>query len=429
MKILRWNDSDFAAQVALLDRRAHTSETVRATAAEIIGHVRSGGDEALLRLTERFGGPDLHNPAALLVTKADFDAAEKTLETATRKALQISHANVAAFARRSLRSDWEMTNPQGAVVGERFRPFERVGIYVPGGSAPLVSTALMTVTLAQVAGCPEIVVTTPSDREGRISPALLSALALAGATEVYRVGGAQAIAALALGTATIRPVAKIFGPGNSYVVEAKRQLFGLVAIDLLPGPSEILVLADDSARPDWIAADLLAQAEHGVDSAMMLLTTSESLLAAVSIAIAMQATNLPRQAQLNEVIERNARLILARDLDHAIELANRYAAEHVSVAFRDPRPIADRLTTSGAIFLGGFSPVAAGDFLAGPSHTLPTGGAAKSFGGLTVDQFQRRTSVVRYDADSLRKSVDTIERFSALEGLAAHGRSATIRFE
>jgi len=429
MKILRWNDPDFAAQAAALDRRAHGTETVRVTVSEIVGHVRGGGDDALLRMTARFGGPDLRNPAALRVTKADFDAAEKSLDAATRKALQLAHANIAAFARRSLRSDWEMTNPQGAVVGERFRAFERVGIYVPGGSAPLVSTALMTVTLAQAAGCPEIVVTTPSDREGRIAPALLSALELAGATEVYRIGGAQAIAALALGTPTIRPVLKIFGPGNPYVVEAKRQLFGLVAIDLLPGPSEILVLADDSARPDWIAADLLAQAEHGVDSAMMLLTTSESLLAAVSIAIATQAATLPRQAQLSDVLERNARLVLTRDLDQAIELANRYAAEHVSLAFRDPRPIADRLTTAGAIFLGGLSPVAAGDFLAGPSHTLPTGGAAKSFGGLTVDQFQRRTSVVRFDADSLRKSVETIERFSAIEGLAAHGRSATIRFE
>jgi histidinol dehydrogenase len=429
MKIIRWNDPDFSAQIATLDRRAQSSETVRATAAEIIGHIRTGGDEALLRLTARFGGPEFPGPAAFRVTTEDFAAAEKSLEPAARKALQISHANITAFARRSLRSDWEMTNPQGAVVGERFRPYERVGIYVPGGSAPLVSTALMTVALAQVAGCPEIVVTTPSDREGRIAPALLSALALAGATEVYRVGGAQAVAALALGTSTIRPVAKIFGPGNAYVVEAKRQLFGIVAIDLLPGPSEILVLADDSARPDWIAADLLAQAEHGADSAIMLITTSESLLVTVSIAVATQAALLPRKEQLSAVIERNARLVLTRDLNQAITLANLYAAEHVSVAFRDPRPIAERLTTAGAIFLGGISPVAAGDFLAGPSHTLPTGGGGKSFGGLTVDQFQRRMSVLRYDADSLRKSMETIEQFSRIEGLAAHGRSATIRFE
>ena len=428
MKIIRWNDPDFATQVAALDRRAHPTEAVRTTVSEILDHIRSGGDEALMRLTARFGGPDLLDSNALRVTPAEFASARKSTDAATHKALQTSYVNVQAFARRGLREDWEFTNAQGATVGERYRPFERVGIYVPGGSAPLVSTALMTVTLAQAAGCPQIVVTTPSDREGRIAPALLAALELAGATEVYRVGGAQAIAAMGLGTRTIRPVAKIFGPGNSYVVEAKRQLFGVVAVDLLPGPSEILVLADDSARPDWIAADLLAQAEHGGDSAMVLITTSESVLVNVSIAVAMQVVMLPRQVQLNAVLEKSARLILAKDLDHAIDLANRYAAEHVSLAFRDPRPIGDRITTAGAIFLGGLSPVAAGDFLAGPSHTLPTGGAGKSFSGLAVDQFQRRTSIIRYDADALRKSVDTIEKFSAIEGLDAHGRSAAIRF-
>ena len=429
MKIIRWNDADFTAQVASLDRRPQTVESVHAIVAEILGHVRTTGDEALLRLTARFGGPDLPNAAALRVKPVEFTAARKSIDAATRKALDISHANVTAFAKRGLRADWEMTNAQGASVGERYRPFGRVGIYVPGGSAPLVSTALMTVSLAQAAGCPEIVVMTPADREGRIAAPLLAALELAGATEVYRAGGAQAIAALGFGTKTIRPVVKIFGPGNSYVVEAKRQLFGIVSIDLLPGPSEILVLADESARPDWIAADLLAQAEHGGDSAMVLVTTSESVLVTVSIAVAMQVATLPRQEQLTAALEKNARLILAKDLDHAIELANRYAAEHVSLAFRDPRAISDRLTTAGALFLGGLSPVAAGDFLAGPSHTLPTGGAGKSFAGLTVDQFQHRTSIVRYDADSLRKSVDTIEQFSAIEGLAAHGRSASIRFE
>ena len=429
MKILRWNDPDFAARIETLNRRATVDESVRATVAEIIGQVRDGGDEALLRIMARFGGPERQDASTLRISSADLAAAENTLDAGTRRALQLAHVNVSTFARKGLRADWEMTNSQGAAVGERFRPFGRVGIYVPGGSAPLVSSALMTVTLAQVAGCAEIVVATPCNREGRIAPALLAAVSLAGATEVYGIGGAQAIAALTVGTATIRPVAKIFGPGNPYVVEAKRQLFGEVAIDLLPGPSEILVLADDSARADWIAADLLAQAEHGADSAALLITTSEALLAAVAMAVARQAETLPRREQLTAAVERNACLVLAHSVDSAVELANRFAPEHVSLLFRDPLPIADRLTTSGAIFLGGYSPVAAGDFMAGPSHTLPTGGAGKSFGGLTVDQFQRRTSIIRYDADSLRKSVETIELFSKLEGLAAHGRSAAIRFE
>ena len=321
-----------------------------------------------------------------------------------------------------------MKNRQGTVVGERFDPFQRVGIYIPGGTAPLVSSAIMTCTLAATAGVPEIVAVTPSGPDGTVHPALLAALAECGATEIYRVGGAQAVAALACGTKVIRPVQKVFGPGNAYVVEAKRQLFGRVAVDLLPGPSEVLVIADAAANPEWIAADLLAQSEHGHGSQSILITDSEKIISGVQKAVDRQIKLSKRPKEL-AIALKNATLVLVPDMDAAIVFANGYAAEHVSIATDRPGEIAMCLVTTGAIFLGGISPVVGGDFLAGPSHELPTGGAGKSFAGLTVDQFQRRTSVVMYDEPSLRASLPYLETFSSIEGLDAHGRSASIRLK
>jgi histidinol dehydrogenase len=276
---------------------------------------------------------------------------------------------------------------------------------------------------------PEIVAVTPPDARGRIHPALLCALRLAGATEVYRVGGVQAIGLLAFGSATVRPVQKIFGPGNAYVVEAKRQVFGRVAIDLLPGPSEILVIADDSAEPAWIAADLLAQAEHGDGSRVALVTDSDALADAVLGEIERQSAKLTRREQLARVLKENAFIIRARNLEEAASIANTFAPEHLSIVSEKADWIASEVRTAGAIFLGPFSPVAAGDFLAGPSHELPTGGAGHSFPGLTADQFQRRTSLVEFDRASLRKSLPVLQEFARIEGLDAHGRSAEIRLE
>ena len=284
----------------------------------------------------------------------------------------------------------------------------------------------MTCTLAATAGVAEIVAVTPCAKNGGIQPALLGALAECGATEVYRVGGAQAIAALAFGTKTIPSVQKIFGPGNAYVVEAKRQVFGHVAIDLLPGPSEILVIADDSANPQWIATDLLAQSEHGEGSVAILLTDSPRVLESVAKSMneGFSLSERPRELAL---ALKNARLVLVSDIASAVALANQFSPEHAAVATKHPGEIAAQLITSGAIFLGGISPVVGGDFLAGPSHELPTGGAGKSFAGLTADQFQRRTSVIMFDEASVRASLPVIETFSSIEGLDAHGRSASIR--
>lgn len=410
-----------------LKRSYEADSAVRATVEDILGAVAEEGDEALLRYTKKFGGPDIA-PYQIPVTPLEIAEACNALPAETRKAIDAARSNVRAFAKRSLRKSWFMKNRQGAITGERFDPFQRVGIYIPGGTAPLVSTAVMTCTLAEAAGVPEIVAVTPAGPDGKVHPALLAALSRCGATEIYRVGGAQAIAALAHGTKTILPVQKIFGPGNSYVVEAKRQVFGKVAIDLLPGPSEVLVIADKTAKPDWVAADLLAQAEHGHGSQAILVTDSEKILTGVEKAVEKQTKLSKRPAELAKALK-NTKLILVEDMEAAIRIANEYASEHVAIATEAPGEIALQLRTSGAIFLGGISPVVGGDFLAGPSHELPTGGAGRSFAGLTADQFQRRTSIVMFDEDSLRASLPHIETFSAIEGLDAHGRSASIRLK
>ena len=428
MIILKPGAPHYKTALAALNRSAEPDPAVSKTVAAIIADIRKRGDPALIEFTQRFGGPSLA-ARQLRVSAAEFKAAERLVDQKTRTAISLGHANVRLFARKSLRKSWSGKNIQGGKVGERYDPFQRVGIYVPGGTAPLVSTAVMTCTLAAVAGVPEIVVTTPADKTGAVNPALLHALRLAGATEVYKVGGAQAVAALAYGTQSIPHVLKIFGPGNAYVVEAKRQCFGRVAIDLLPGPSEILVIADATANAAWIAADLLAQAEHGHGSAVLFVTDSATKLNQVAAAFQSQLGKLARQEHLREVADKTTHLILVKSLAEAVKLANAFAPEHLTILTADDEKLAAQIRTAGAIFLGGYSPVVAGDFVAGPSHELPTGGAGKSFPGLTVDQFQRRTSIVRLDRKSLRALLPAIQTFSKIEGLDAHGRSAAIRFD
>jgi histidinol dehydrogenase len=427
MTVLKPRDASYKPALAALNRTAEPDPGVSETVARIIASIRERGDAALIEFTSKFGGPAL-TAKQLRVSPAEFRAAEKRVDARTREAVAVAHTNVREFAEKSLRKSWSGKNRQGAKVGERFDAFERVGIYVPGGTAPLVSTAVMTCTLAAAAGVPEIVVTTPADKTGALNAPLLHALRVAGATEVYKVGGAQAVAALAYGTESLPRVLKIFGPGNAYVVEAKRQCFGRVAIDLLPGPSEILVIADASANAEWIAADLLAQAEHGHGSAVLFVTDSAAKLKEVAAAFEAQLAKLSRQEHLREVAEGTTHLILVKNLNEAVKLANGFAPEHLAIIAAEEEELAARIRTAGAIFLGGYSPVVAGDFVAGPSHELPTGGAGKSFSGLTVDQFQRRTSVVRLDRKSLSALLPSIQTFSEIEGLDAHGRSAAIRF-
>lgn len=426
MKVLRPNDPDYANAIAALNRRAEASDAVREVVSGVIKAVRERGDAAVLELTEKFDGAKL-TPSQIRVTQTEIDSAWENADATLRSALEASHRNVTAFAKRSLREGWSGKNEQGAEVGEVYHPFERVGCYVPGGSAPLVSTAIMTVAIASAAGVPEIVVCTPCGRDGTVNPGLLAALKVAGATEVYKIGGSQAIAALAFGTETIRPVVKIFGPGNSYVVEAKRQCFGVVSVDLLPGPSEVLILSDKSGNPAFIAADILAQAEHGKDSMAGFLTDDATLLDAVVAEVDAQAKTLCRQAQLAPVLEKGVFCLLVSSLEEGARLVNEFAPEHLSLITTREDAILPLIRTAGAIFLGNHSPVAVGDFLAGPSHTLPTGGSGKSFPGITADMFQRRTSIIRLDAASCAKSEPVVRAFSHVEGLDAHGRSVSIR--
>ena len=430
MNLIRHTDSGFSAKLnKLIAASSLFDPGVEQRALEIIRAVQRRGDKALLHYTEKFDGAKL-TPGKLRVGQAELAGAWRATDARTRKAIRLAKANVTLFAKRSLRKNWQARNAQGGVVGEKFDPFARVGVYIPGGTAPLASTTLMTVTLAKVAGCREIVACTPCGKDGQVNTALLAALGQAGATEVYRVGGAQAIAAMACGTKTIRPVQKIFGPGNAYVVAAKRLLFGRVAIDLLPGPSEIFILADSSANPKFAAADLLAQAEHGSgDERVWFASNSKKLITDVQRELKRQLPALSRREFIRKALRKNGWLIHVKSINDGIALANRIAPEHCELMLRKPGQAVKALTTVGAIFVGPWAPTVLGDYVAGPSHTLPTGGAGASFAGLTVDQFQRRTSVVKYSRPALAKSIETIRTFAEMEGLDAHGRSAEIRLE
>ena len=431
MKIARYTDKDFSARLREIsaDSSLFDAEIESRTKA-ILHDVFVRGDDAVLDFTEKFDGAKL-TAEQLSVTQAEFMSASLKADESLRAAVSEAEKNIAAFAKKSLRKNWQSKNSHGASVGEKFDPFQRVGIYIPGGTAPLVSTALMTITLAKVAGCKEIVVTTPCGKDSAINPAILFAARAAGATEIYRVGGAQAIAALAYGTKTIRRVQKIFGPGNAYVSMAKRLLVGRVAIDLLAGPSDLLVLADDTANPKFAAADLLAQAEHGSGhERVWLVTTSEKIFKAVESEIKKQLPKLPRREFISRALDRNnGWLILVKHLDDAVALTNQLAPEHCEVITRQPQKMSRGIVTAGAIFLGNYSPTVLGDYVAGPSHVLPTDGAGASFAGLTVDQFQRRTSVVEYNRASLKQALKSVKKFAELEGLGAHGKSAEVRVE
>lgn len=430
MNLIRHTDSGFSAKLnKLIAASSLFDPGVEQRALEIIRTVQRRGDKALLHYTEKFDGAKLTS-GKLCVGQDELAGAWRATDARTRKAIRLAKANVALFAKRSLRKNWQARNAQGGVVGEKFDPFARVGVYIPGGTAPLASTTLMTVTLAKVAGCREIVACTPCGKDGQVNTALLAALGQAGATEVYRVGGAQAIAAMACGTKTIRPVQKIFGPGNAYVVAAKRLLFGRVAIDLLPGPSEMFILADSSANPKFAAADLLAQAEHGSgDERVWFASNSKKLITDVQRELNRQLPALSRREFIRKALRKNGWLIHVKSINDGIALANRIAPEHCELMLRKPGQAVKALTTVGAIFVGPWAPTVLGDYVAGPSHTLPTGGAGASFAGLTVDQFQRRTSVVKYSRPALAKSIETIRTFAEMEGLDAHGRSAEIRLE
>jgi len=429
MRVIRYTDADFTAQLAQVTAASSLFDpAIEQRTPAILDAVAARGDEAVLEFTEKFDGAKL-SAAQLAVTKEELLTASLKADQSFRAVVAEAETNIANFARKSRRKDWQTKNSHGATVGEKFDAFQRVGVYIPGGTAPLVSTALMTITLAKVAGCKDIVVCTPCGKDGSINPAILFAARAAGATEIYRIGGAQAVAALAYGTKTIKRVQKIFGPGNAYVSMAKRLLFGRVAVDLLAGPSDLLVLADDTADPKFAAADMLAQAEHGSGhERVWLVTTSTKVLKTVEKEIAKQLSKLSRCEMIQRVLDRNVWLIQVESLEAGVALANQIAPEHCEVITRSARKNSSGIVTAGAIFLGNYSPTVLGDYVAGPSHVLPTDGAGASFAGLTVDQFQRRTSVAEYSRAALKKALPAVQKFAEMEGLDGHGKSAEARF-
>ena len=415
-------------RVARFNARPAFPEEAEAAAASALADIRARGDRAVAELVAKFEGARLR-PSQFAVT-ADPAALEKSIDPKIVRAVKDAHRRVLRFSRASLRADWSMKTPKGGRAGEFYTPMDRVGVYVPGGTAPLASTSIHTVTLAKAAGVKEIVACTPAGKTGEVNPVLLYALKLAGATEVYRVGGIQAVGMMAFGTKTCRKVQKIVGPGNAYVTAAKRQVYGYVGIDQVAGPSEIAVLADGTVSAKWVAADLLSQAEHGSGwEKSLLVTPSKAFAEEVKRELLTQTETLSRKALVRRVIDRGGILLaVTPDLAEGLELVNRFAPEHFEIMCKDALALMKGVRSAGAVFAGAWTPESAGDFVAGPSHVLPTGGAANMFNGLTPDDFRRRHSFVAFTQGDLAETRRTIEAFAAVEGLDAHGRAASIRF-
>jgi histidinol dehydrogenase len=429
MPEFKYGAASFFKRLKAFAEDAAGSAKVETIVSGILDSVKKDGNKALFALTEQLDGARL-TARTLRVSAAELKAGEKSLSAVDRKAIRESIRCVQAFNKESIPKDWTKKNPHGATVGERFYPIQRVGIYVPGGSVPLVSTVIMTTTLAKIAKVPEVCVCTPPDKQGGIAPAMAGVLSLCGIKEVYKLGGAQAVAAMAYGSGSIPAVDKIYGPGNAYVNEAKRQLFGAVGVDLLPGPSEVMVITDSSANPEFTAADLLAQAEHGSGKEKIyLVSTSDKVLSETQKSIAHQLPTLSNREAIARVLKTNFAVILVPSLEAATEVANFIAPEHMElqVASSQISTLTKSITTAGAILQGHYSATALGDFTAGPSHELPTGRVGRFLSGLTVSDFFRRSSVVRYEKAHLQKAAKTIEVFARLEKLDAHGRSVSIR--
>lgn len=392
----------------------------------IIDAVQRDGDAAVAEFTARFDGVAL-TPDQFEVSPDEIDAAVEQVDPALLAILERAHENIRRFHAKSLRESWEETSDDGTVLGQRMTPIERVGVYVPGGKAFYPSSVLMNIVPARVAGVKEIVMVSPPSHNGSIHPIVLAAARLAGATRVFRIGGAQAIAALAFGTQMIPAVMKITGPGNIYVAVAKALVRGRVEIDSEAGPSEVVVIADAKAEPAHVAAELLAQAEHDEDARAILITTSSELADAVLQRIREELPRLPRRETIEQSLENNGRTYVVRSMDEAVELTDLIAPEHLSIQVEFPRKLADRIQNAGAIMLGGWTPVAVGDYYAGPNHILPTGRRARFQSPLTAEDFRKVTSILYYSRERLRNDAEDIIAFARAEDLQAHARAIEVR--
>ncbi len=419
-------DADFETRfTAFLATKREVSADVEAVVRDIITRVRAEGDEALIDYTQRFDKADL-GTLGIAVSRADIEAAYAAADPETVEALKFARDRIRSHHQRQLPKDDRYTDPLGVELGSRWTAVEAVGLYVPGGTASYPSSVLMNAVPAKVAGVERIVIVVPASG-GVISPLVLVAADLAGVSEIYRIGGAQAVAALAYGTETIRPVAKIVGPGNAYVAAAKRQVFGTVGIDMIAGPSEVLVVADGSNDPDWIAADLLAQAEHDASAQSILITDDAAFATAVEAAVQRQLAALPRGAIAAESWRDFGAVILVDELEDALPLANRIAAEHVELALDEPEAFLTGLRNAGSVFLGRHTPEAIGDYVAGSNHVLPTARSARFSSGLSVLDFVKRMSVLKLGPEQLRQLAPAAIALARAEGLDAHGRSVSIR--
>lgn len=399
---------------------------VAAIVADIIADVKENGDTAVKAYCAKFDKAEL---TSLEVTPEEIQAAISQVEPEFLDILREAAENIRSFHSRQVRNSFVIADKPGIVLGQKITPIEKVGVYVPGGTAAYPSTVLMDTIPAKIAGCPQLVMVTPPGRDGKVNPAILAAASIAGVNRIFKVGGAQAIAALAYGTESIPRVDKIVGPGNAFVAEAKKQVFGRVSIDMIAGPSEILVIADGKSNPVHVAADLLSQAEHDKLASAVLVTDSEELAQAVQAELERQLPLLPRQEIARASIENNGKIIVAETLMAGIEIANEIAPEHLELQVDDPFSYLDAIQNAGSIFLGRSCPEALGDYFAGPNHTLPTSGTARFSNPLSVDDFVKKSQFSYYTPEALAKAADKIAAFAEKEGLRAHGRSVTIRKE
>ena len=412
------NDSIFA--------RVEPAVNVEATVTEIIDNVRNNGDKALFAYCEKFDGAKLDS---LLVSEAEIQEAFASVDSKFIAVLEEAAANIRKFHSRQVRNSFVINDTDGIVMGQKIIPVDRAGLYVPGGTASYPSTVLMDSIPAKIAGCPEVVMVTPPNREGKVAPVILAAAKIAGIDKIFKVGGAQAIAALAYGTESVPKVDKIVGPGNAFVAEAKKQVFGKVSIDMIAGPSEILIVADGKTDPRYAAADLLSQAEHDKLASAVLVTDSMDLALAVQQELENQIPQLERAEIARASIDNNGKIIVADDLTQAIDIANEIAPEHLELCVDNPFDYLDSIRHAGSIFMGRNCPEALGDYLAGPNHTLPTSGTARFSSPLSVDDFIKKTQFTYFTKKALSKVAQDVALFAKAEGLTAHAKSAVIRME
>lgn len=422
IKILRYKEVDNKDIFSRVVPKVNVEEIV----ADIIYDVRKNGDKALLKYCEKFDKAKLDS---LQVTEKEIKEAISEIEPEFLEILKKAKNNIEKFHERQVRNSFIINDEPGIVMGQKIIPVDKAGLYVPGGTAAYPSTVLMDAVPAKIAGCTEVVMVTPPNSEGKVNPVILAAAYVAGADKIFKVGGAQAIAALAYGTETIPKVDKIVGPGNAFVAEAKKQVFGVVSIDMIAGPSEILIVADNTCNPKYVAADLLSQAEHDKLASAVLVTDSKELAEQVQKELEVQIPKLERAEIARESIDNNGKIIVADTLMAAIEIANEIAPEHLELCVDNPFDYLDSIRHAGSIFMGKNCPEALGDYFAGPNHTLPTSGTAKFSSPLSVDDFVKKTQYTYYTKDALKKVARDVEFFAKKEGLTAHAKSAVIRIE